>query len=119
MRSNVLVRLNQERMQYHSDKEAVVSEMTALMESVKAPVMAVDQWGIILQWNSMMEDLTRHDTDAACVALLARQHLSRCSLAPAYRHHKDSVIGRPLDNLVTEAHRHVLKSQSESLCPVL
>jgi len=84
VRSNVLVRLNQERMQYHSDKEAVVSEMTALMESVKAPVMAVDQWGMILQWNSMMEDLTKHS--------------------------KDSVIGRPLDNFVTEAHRHVLKN---------
>eukprot|EP00961_Rhodomonas_salina_P201725 2721221-Rhodomonas_salina.1 len=51
-------------MQYHSDKEAVVSEMTALMESVKAPVMAVDQWGMILQWNSMMEDLTKHSKDS-------------------------------------------------------
>lgn len=36
-----------ERMQYHSDKELAVLEMTALIESEEAPqvsVMAVNQW---------------------------------------------------------------------------
>ncbi|EKX45806.1 hypothetical protein GUITHDRAFT_163142 [Guillardia theta CCMP2712] len=49
VRSNVLVRLNSERMQTQHDKEAVVSEMSYLIDSVKAPVLGMDNRMHIVQ----------------------------------------------------------------------
>jgi len=58
VRFNVLVQLNSERMQTRNAKEAALSEMRFLIDSVKAPVLAMDHIGLLVQWNAMLCSLT-------------------------------------------------------------
>uniref|UniRef100_A0A6T7PT39 non-specific serine/threonine protein kinase n=1 Tax=Hanusia phi TaxID=3032 RepID=A0A6T7PT39_9CRYP len=87
VRSNVLVRLNSERMQTQHDKEAVVSEMSYLIDSVKAPVLGMDNKMQIVQWNAMLAQLTN------------------------YR--REEVLGKSLYGFVPESHRDSLSKAME------
>ena len=45
----MLVQLNSERMKTRSLKEAALSEMSFLIDSVKAPVLGMDNMGLLVQ----------------------------------------------------------------------
>jgi len=58
VRSNVLVRLNDERMQTKGEKEAVVNELGQVMDSVSAAIITVDPQIRIIQWNMTAARMT-------------------------------------------------------------
>ena len=58
VRSSVLVQLNSERMKTRHARDAALSEMSQLINSVKAPVLAMDGMGLLVQWNAMLVQLT-------------------------------------------------------------
>ena len=58
VRSSVLVQLNSERMKTRHARDAALSEMSHLINSVKAPVLAMDGMGLLVQWNAMLVQLT-------------------------------------------------------------
>ena len=39
-------------------RDAALSEMSQLINSVKAPVLAMDGMGLLVQWNAMLVQLT-------------------------------------------------------------
>jgi len=90
VRSNVLVRLNDERMQTKGEKEAVVQEMGQLMDNVNAGIVTMDPQLSIQHWNQSLMKLTGI--------------------------HKDDVVGRPVANvLLVEERESVLKSLRAAL----
>mmetsp|Transcript_5034 Transcript_5034/g.16073 ORF Transcript_5034/g.16073 Transcript_5034/m.16073 type:complete len:1323 (+) Transcript_5034:147-4115(+) len=64
VRSNVLVRLNDERMQSKSEKEAAQMELHQLIDSVRAPIFGTTPGGILVQWNTMTAELTGMERQA-------------------------------------------------------
>ena len=90
VRSNVLVRLNDERMQTKGEKEAVVQEMGQLMDNVNAGIVTMDPQLSIQHWNQSLMKLTGI--------------------------HKDDVVGRPVANvLLVDERDSVLKSLRAAL----
>eukprot|EP00291_Cryptomonas_curvata_P010959 CAMPEP_0172189710 /NCGR_PEP_ID=MMETSP1050-20130122/22680_1 /TAXON_ID=233186 /ORGANISM="Cryptomonas curvata, Strain CCAP979/52" /LENGTH=1077 /DNA_ID=CAMNT_0012864445 /DNA_START=77 /DNA_END=3307 /DNA_ORIENTATION=+ len=76
VRSNVLVRLNDERMQTKHEKDAAQTELHQLIDSVRAPIFGITPGGLVVQWNTMMISLTGFD--------------------------KIAIIGQPISNFVPE-----------------
>lgn len=90
VRSNVLVRLNDERMHTKGEKEAVVSEMWQLMDSVNAAILTMDPQLTIQQWNQSLMTLTGI--------------------------HKDDVTGKPVSMVLAHDQREsVMKSLRTAL----
>eukprot|EP00291_Cryptomonas_curvata_P012704 CAMPEP_0172188156 /NCGR_PEP_ID=MMETSP1050-20130122/21749_1 /TAXON_ID=233186 /ORGANISM="Cryptomonas curvata, Strain CCAP979/52" /LENGTH=1137 /DNA_ID=CAMNT_0012862583 /DNA_START=208 /DNA_END=3617 /DNA_ORIENTATION=+ len=58
VRSQVLARLNDERMQTQGEKEAAQAELHLLIDSVSAPIFGMDPTGAVVQWNAMVASLT-------------------------------------------------------------
>jgi len=83
VRPNVLVRLNSERMRTQHDKEEQVLELSTFIDTVKAPVLGLELDGTIVQWNTMLADITGH--------------------------RKQDILGKGFDHFVPESNRRELK----------
>mmetsp|Transcript_5038 Transcript_5038/g.16111 ORF Transcript_5038/g.16111 Transcript_5038/m.16111 type:complete len:777 (+) Transcript_5038:1824-4154(+) len=77
VRSHVLARLNDERMQTQGEKEVAQAELHLLIDSVSAPIFGVDTAGVVIQWNAMVSSLTGRS--------------------------KEEVFGRPISGVVAPA----------------